>query len=137
MTALDAIGDMDASLFIDHVDTEWVLRAKSKGWLSFGHCKARMFHSLGEHRIRFWLGRWRDIPVHKPFRYYYIFRNSIVLHRRDYMGMHWKWVDMIRLLQIVIFMGLIPNERRNKISMIFRGIRDGVRGVTGKMPDDK
>jgi len=91
MTALDVIGDMDASLFIDHVDTEWVLRAKSKGWLSFGHCKARMFHSLGEHRIR--------------------------------------------LLQIIIFMAIVPNERRNKIKMIWRGIKDGFRGVTGKMSD--
>lgn len=135
IAVLDDVGLMDESLFIDHVDTEWILRAKSKGFLAYGHCKALMYHSLGEHRMRFWFGRWRDIPIHKPFRYYYIFRNSIVLHKRDYMGWHWKWVDLIRLFQVTVFMGIVANERRKKIKMIWKGIIAGIRGDSGKMPD--
>lgn len=135
MTVLDDVGLMDESLFIDHVDTEWVLRAKSMGYAAFGHCAALMYHSLGEHRMRFWFGRWRDIPVHKPFRYYYIFRNSLVLYKREYMGWHWKWVDLIRLFQVTVFMGIVANERRKKIKMIWRGIVAGLRGESGKMPE--
>lgn len=135
MSVVDAVGMMDESLFIDHVDTEWILRAKSKGFFAFGHCRAMMMHSLGEHRIRFWFGRWRDIPIHNPFRYYYIFRNSIVLYKRDYMGWHWKWVDLIRLFQVTVFMGIVANERRKKIKMIWKGIIAGIRGDSGKMPD--
>lgn len=135
MTVLNEVGLMDESLFIDHVDTEWVLRAKSMGYAAFGHCTALMYHSLGEHRIRFWFGCWRDIPIHKPFRYYYIFRNSIILYGRDYMGWHWKWVDLIRLFQVTVFMGIVANERRKKIKMIWRGIVAGLRGESGKMPE--
>ena len=32
LSAIDTIGDMDEELFIDHVDTDWFLRAKSLGW---------------------------------------------------------------------------------------------------------
>lgn len=132
---LDNVGLMDESLFIDHVDTEWILRAKGMGYAAFGHCSALMYHSLGEHRIRFWFGRWRDIPIHKPFRYYYIFRNSIVLYKREYMGWHWKWVDLIRLFQVTVFMGIVANERRKKIKMIWRGVVAGLRSESGKMPE--
>lgn len=135
IAVLDDVGLMDESLFIDHVDTEWILRAQSKGYVAYGHCKALMYHSLGEHRMRFWFGRWRDIPIHKPFRYYYIFRNSIELYKRDYMGWHWKWVDLIRLFQVTVFMGVVANERRKKIKMIWKGFVAGIRGDSGKMPD--
>ena len=67
--ALREIGTMDEGLFIDHVDTEWFLRAHHRGWRSYGVCDAVMRHSLGERTFRVWLGRWRYLPIHKPFRY--------------------------------------------------------------------
>ncbi len=136
MDALAAIGDMDARLFIDHVDTEWVLRAKSLGWQVYGHCGASMTHSLGEARVRVWFGRWREVPLHHPFRYYYIFRNSILLYRRAYTGWHWKWLDIIRLLQMMVFMGVFIPGRRQRWRFILRGIVDGLRGISGRLPHD-
>ena len=38
------IGLMDESLFIDHVDTEWCFRAKTKGYKLFGVCDAYCTH---------------------------------------------------------------------------------------------
>lgn len=130
---LDEVGLMDEGLFIDHVDTEWVLRAMSKGYHAYGDCMAIMKHCLGEHRVQFWFGRDRDIPVHKPFRYYYIFRNSIHLYKRKYVCWRWRWVDIIRLMQIVCFMSLVPNNRRKKVRMIFKGIKDGIHGKKGRL----
>ncbi|HAU41290.1 MAG TPA: L-rhamnosyltransferase, partial [Gammaproteobacteria bacterium] len=80
--ALEAVGLMDEGLFIDHLDTEWFLRAGARGWQSFGVCDALMDHGLGDRTVRVWLGRWRYLPVHKPFRYYYVYRNSLLLWRR-------------------------------------------------------
>ena len=74
--AIDSIGIMDEGLFIDHVDTEWFLRAKSLGWKAYGVCDALMDHCLGERSIRLWWGYWRDFPIHLPFRYYFIFSYS-------------------------------------------------------------
>lgn len=50
LSAIDAIGQMDESLFIDHVDTEWCFRAKAHGFRLFGVCDALMNHTLGERR---------------------------------------------------------------------------------------
>jgi rhamnosyltransferase len=126
MDVLDAVGEMDEELFIDHVDTEWVLRARAKGYSPWGHCMAVMSHSLGESRRRVWFGRWREVPFHKPFRYYYIFRNSVLLHRRGYPCWAWRRVDAIRLLQILVFMVMFHPERFKALQMMLRGLWDGL-----------
>jgi len=130
---LDDIGPMDESLFIDHIDTEWCLRAKSKGYELLGDCEALMEHDLGEYRKRIWFLRWREVPVHKPFRYYYIFRNSVLLYRRDYIPWAWKRIDMIRLVQIVGFTVIFGPQRFQKIRMMLRGVFDGLRGKSGRL----
>jgi rhamnosyltransferase len=125
MAVLDDVGLMDADLFIDHVDTEWCFRAKSQGYIVLGHCNAKMTHSLGESRARIWFGKWREVPIHKPFRYFYIFRNSIRLYKRSYMPLHWKIVDTVRLMQTIIFMGLFTPNRIAKLKMMFKGMLFG------------
>jgi len=137
MKVIDQIGDMDDSLFIDHVDTEWFLRAKAAGLQAYGVCQAKMQHGLGEQmrRVRFFgVGRERHVPQHKPFRYYYMFRNSIALYRRKNVSRKWKWNDMQRLLQIFIFYGICYGPRLRNLEMMFRGIFDGLRNKMGKLP---
>ncbi|WP_313066824.1 glycosyltransferase family 2 protein [Paraburkholderia sp. LEh10] len=127
MDTLAAVGEMDEQLFIDQVDTEWVLRARAKGYMAWGHCDAAMAHSLGEWRRRVWLGRWREIPLHKPFRYYYMFRNSVLLHRRGYPCWAWRRLDTIRLLQLAVFVTMFHPKRLQALGKMMLGLRDGVR----------
>ena len=49
--ALEAVGMMNEALFIDYVDIEWGLRARGRGFLSYGVCGATMSHDLGEQPI--------------------------------------------------------------------------------------
>ncbi|RMD68156.1 MAG: glycosyltransferase, partial [Gammaproteobacteria bacterium] len=62
MSTLEAVGGMDEGLAIDHVDTEWLLRARALGYRPYGVCAAWMEHQLGEGGTR-WLGR--VIPRHR------------------------------------------------------------------------
>lgn len=133
MPVIEDIGGMDASLFIDHVDTEWCFRATSKGYKLFGVCDAIMLHSIGDRRIKFWFLRWRTIPYHSPFRYYYMFRNSILLQRRSYMSVNWKVADISRCLSVFLFFGVFSSSRSACLKMMLRGLRDGLSGVTGKI----
>ncbi|WP_166224510.1 glycosyltransferase family 2 protein [Pseudomonas atagonensis] len=133
MSVIDDVGEMDASLFIDHVDTEWCFRAKSKGYKLFGVCQAEMLHSLGDRRIRVWFLRWRTIPYHSPFRYYYMFRNSVLLQRRSYMPVNWKVADLTRCIVVFLFFGIFSSSRSASLKMMLRGFRDGLKGVTGKI----
>ena len=134
LSAIDAIGFMDESLFIDHVDTEWFLRAKHKGFKAFGVANALMQHGLGEQTHELSLGgRKRNVPQHKPFRYYYIFRNSVLLYRRPYPSGLWKWNDAQRLGMIFIMFGFIKAPRWANLKMMLRGALHGLQGKTGKL----
>lgn len=133
VNVFDAVGPIDESLFIDHVDNEWCLRARSKGYRLFGVPGAGMLHSLGDRRTRIWLLRWRHVSHHSPFRYYYILRNSLLLQRRSYMPLKWRLAELVRCCRVVCFYGFFGQQRMACLRMMWRGIVDGLRGVTGPM----
>lgn len=131
VSTIESVGLMDESLFIDHVDTEWCFRAKAKGFHLFGVCDAVMTHTLGEQRKEIWFLRRRNVPFHSPYRYYYIFRNSISLYHRPYMPLSWKLADIARCLKMIIFFGLTAPNRFDCLRMMVRGIVDGLKGISG------
>ncbi len=138
MQAIDVIGDMDEGLFIDHVDTEWFLRANAKEYKAYGVCGATMQHGLGENTHIISLGgRKRNVPQHSPFRYYYIFRNSVLLYKRGYPSFLWKWNDAQRLAMIVVMFGLIKTPRWANLSMMLKGFWHGVLGRRGPLVQQK
>jgi rhamnosyltransferase len=134
MSVLDRVGDMNEGLFIDHVDTEWILRCKDQGYRSFGVCDAVMEHSVGNATFRFWFGRWRNTPVHDPERDYYLFRNSLILYRMPYAP--WRWIasDFVRLLGLAVVFPAFAPDRWRRVQLIARGIWHGLRGVKGPLP---
>lgn len=133
MQVLDKVGDMNEGLFIDHVDTDWILRCKAQGYRSFGVCDAVMEHSVGNTTFRFWFGRWRNTPLHDPERDYYLFRNSLNLYRMPYAP--WRWIasDFVRLLGLAIIFPAFAPDRWRRIQLIARGIWHGLWGVTGPL----
>lgn len=135
LVALDTIagvGAMDEGLFVDHVDTEWFLRARSLGYDAFGVCGAFMSHDLGRGSVRFWLGRWRNVARHSPLRHYYIFRNSVLLYRRRYAPARWIWNDVVRLVLMFVIFGIATAPRRAHAGAMLRGLRDGLAGRAGR-----
>lgn len=130
---LAAVGNMEEGLFVDHVDTEWFLRARANGFGAFGVCDAVMTHTLGSRSLRVWLGRWRHVPEHSPLRHYYIFRNSILLYRRPYAARNWVRNDILRLLFMLIYYPLRTAPRLEHLRMMLRGAWDGWRGSSGKL----
>lgn len=133
LPAIDAIGPMEEDLFIDQVDTEWCLRARAAGYRIFGACGAVIEHRLGDSRRRLWFGRWRLLPRHKPFRYYYIFRNTLLLFRRRYVSLKWILYQLRWLGALFLLYGLLTRRRSGELAMMLKGVADGVRGVTGKL----
>lgn len=133
---LDVVGEigvMEEDLFIDQVDTEWCLRARAKGYKIYGACSAVLEHRLGEGVAYIWIGRWRRLPRHKPFRYYYIFRNSILLSRRKYAS--WKWIlfNARSLAALFLLFGVFTRDRKGELGMMATGMLHGIRGITGKL----
>jgi rhamnosyltransferase len=133
MRVIEEVGGMEEDLFIDQVDTEWCLRARSMGYRVFGACGAILEHSLGETRQRIWLGRWRRLPRHKPFRYYYIFRNTLLLFGRSYVSSKWMLFQLQWLAALFLMYGVFSRKRGGELKMMLKGIVHGIRGVTGKL----
>jgi rhamnosyltransferase len=129
---MEKVGGMEEGLFIDLVETEWCLRARSKGYGLFGVCGAVLEHRLGEAHSRIWLGRWRQFPRHKPFRYYYIFRNSLLLFSREYARPKWMWYQLQWLGALFLRRGIFNRQHSGELGMMLKGIRHGMRGITGK-----
>jgi rhamnosyltransferase len=134
--ALREIGMMREELFIDHVDTDWFMRARQGGWVAYGVCSASMAHKLGERTLRLWLGGWREIALHSPLRHYYQFRNSTFLFLRSNYPLRWKAAEAKRRLGMLVVFGLLLPDRAAHVKMMLRGVWDGLRGRMGATNSD-
>jgi rhamnosyltransferase len=127
------VGFMDETLFIDHIDTEWCMRAVIKGYSFYGVCNAYMGHELGEKVVEVWWGRDRVIPIHHPFRLYYIFRNSVLLFKRKNLPLKWKLFDLKRLMVFPVLYILFSDEKLKSLKFMALGIFHGLLGRSGKL----
>lgn len=129
------LGDFDAGLFIDGVDTEYWLRARERGWVTVVAPDLRIEHSLGRvHRVRL-LGR--SVPVRHAatFRYYFIARNRIALLRRyGRRERGWATEAVLRDLRHLLIVTVLVPGRAARLAASVQGWRDGGRGRTGPRP---
>jgi rhamnosyltransferase len=120
---LSSVGEMDRSLFIDYVDTEWCLRAVSKGVKIYVSPHIVMEHEIGNDNIKVF--RWR-VPVHSATRRYYRIRNSFILFKYPYIpfvvSLHELSFSIIHQFFLILF---VKNKRRYMDSLI-KGMRDGI-----------
>jgi rhamnosyltransferase len=134
LEALDEIGGMDESLFIDNVDLEWCFRAVSKGYALSGACAARMLHHHGatRHRVP---GVPRGVVVHTPRRLFYMMRNRVLLYRRAYTPRRWIAQDVPRLVVKFLLFALLIAPRRKNLRCMLAGLRAGIAGQATPPPD--
>lgn len=129
VSSLDVIGGMLEPLFIDYVDTEWCLRAWRKGYRLYGVCNATMRHALGD-EPNYFFGRY--VPVHKPIRHYYMFRNAVWLYQQGWIPFNWKFATGLRLFMKFLYFSIIHPGRLAQTIMIIRGVWDGMVKRMGK-----
>ncbi|BCI68634.1 glycosyltransferase family 2 protein [Acetobacter aceti] len=122
-------GLMDVGLFIDLVDVEWGLRAKSQGFRHFLHNRNIMTHTIGSGRQKM---LWKNITIHSPMRDYYVIRNSILVARRRYIAVAWRIYFIRRVPFFLLGFSLFADQRRLRCSLMLRGLFDGLLGRGGK-----
>jgi len=129
LAILDRVGLPEEDLFIDNVDLEWCFRARSMGLSLYGVYDAVMEHSVGDHVVQ--LGPY-VIYLHAPLRQYYIMRNRILLYQRSYSPWGWIIQDFVRMLFKLMAFSLFIPPRRQNITMMLKGIKDGLTKKMGK-----
>jgi rhamnosyltransferase len=137
LAALDDVGAMDESLFIDNVDLEWGFRARHKGWSLIGAPRAMLDHRIGDEHVQApWWARLlgKKIAIrHGPSRLYYITRNRIRLYWMRHVPAAWKLQDLLRLPgKILLGLWLAP-DRGAAATALARGVADGLADRGGAM----
>ncbi len=124
------IGPMEDELFIDFVDLEWCVRARSKGYAVLGAPALRLAHSLGGTPVVVF---GRAYPSHSPLRHYYMFRNAIALIKRSYIPWSWKSTELVKFPVRLAIYGLFMHPRARHVSMAMLGIWHGLTGKMGAL----
>ena len=140
LAVLEELGTFQSDLFIDGVDTEYFLRCQSAGFNAVIAPDAALNHTLGNMTTARLLGAdlsFRGVPVKvrtaASWRYYYLFRNRILLSRKYWRGQPWwalkGFLADYRHLAIVT---LLAPGRLERLSHAVAGISDGLAGRTGQ-----
>jgi rhamnosyltransferase len=129
---LRALRGMRSNYFIDHVDTEWCLRARAAGYRLLVVPEAHLHHRLGDSVKRLPLGN-RRIFYHAPLRDYYMFRNTLLMLRDVPMPIPWRMHFVIRLLQFAGYFLMLGDQRKLRLAHMWLGIKHGMRRVSGRL----
>jgi rhamnosyltransferase len=126
-----AMGGFREDYFIDQVDHEFCLRARTHGHKVVISSKPVMTHSVGRDggvRIPI-LG---VLPNHPPLRKYYIARNTVVTVAEYWLREpQWCARRLLRMLLGLGFMAILEEQRWSKVRAFAAGVADGLRGRMG------
>lgn len=128
------IGPFRDDFFIDAVDTEYCLRARTMGYEISVACKAKLKHNLGKRQRKQFLGKTQSPTFHPPSRWYYISRNRvrmIVLY--GWRFPHWLFHEMIITMTSLARMLLFEDRRALKLKAILLGTWHGLNNTLGEM----
>ena len=121
------IGPFRDAFFIDHVDDEYCLRARRRGYKVISTCKPVMLHSVGAITLHKLLWKRTGTTNHPPFRRYYMTRNHIILIK-EYFAIEPRWVydTVYSRMKSLVLMCLFEKQRPAKIRNVLRGFFHGV-----------
>jgi len=122
VSAYDAIGGFKDDFFIDYVDVEYCLHARTLGYKVIVSCNALLFHSLGARDERVFLGRKEYPRFYSPKRWYYQSKNRIlVLKKYISQNPFLFFYEGANTIYGVIRMLAFENDRSEKIRAIIMG----------------
>lgn len=127
---LGDIGLMRDELFIDWVDVEWGLRAKSKGYKCYVVPNVTMTHSIGDTTGTI-LGF--KLRMHNDIRHYYMVRNAVYLIRLRTMGWQRTLFTVCKLPINIVCFSWFSIQRIESLKLLLRAVSDGIRSKTGQL----
>jgi len=132
LPAWDDLGKFRDDYFIDGIDHEICLRARSKGLVVSRHGRVLMKHRIGERSVNL-----RVFPyLHSPVRKYYSMRNGIRnILRYATSEPFWAIRKSATLAWEVVIALLFEPDRGKKMRAMFHGLRDGLASRMGPAPD--
>ena len=129
------VGKFWEGLFIEGVDDEYCLRMHNYGYGVIVVADATLLQTYGEEFTSLKkFGIVWNATFHKPYRSYYVFRNSTLIVKR-YMFKQPKYVvfKILSMVKRLIAVYLIEDEVLKKYRYSLNGIFDGIMGREGEI----
>lgn len=123
---LREVGLHDPGLFVDYVDHDICLRARSLGYVNVKVFDTLLDHRFGDSYPARIFGRRVYLANYSPMRHYYAARNRVILLRR-YGPRGWFWDDLRYSAKAWVKLVLLEREKLAKLSAAARGLWAGVR----------
>jgi rhamnosyltransferase len=128
LPAFAELGPFREDLFVDLIDLEYSLRAKSRGYQLVASTRLLLRHMVGSKTRQrlLWLTVWPS--HHSPRRRYLMARNAIRLIR-EYGHAYPAWAirEMVALLKSIALVLLFEEDKVQKMWQTIRGIVAGLR----------
>lgn len=121
-SAVARIGPFNEGLAIDHVDTEYCLRARQRGLRVYLAGDHEFAHSIGQRRRYRLFGRTLQAGGHSPSRRYLIARNTAWLARRYvWREPAFAWLCASRLAYEAVGILMAEPQKLAKLMALLRG----------------
>jgi rhamnosyltransferase len=133
LNALYEVGGFRDEFFVDCVDSEYCLRARSKGFRIALSSRPLMQHRIGnltEHHLPW---KMTGTTNHPPQRQYFMARNTTIL-ACEYLGREPRWVlsTLWSRMKSLLLVCLFEKERIQKLRHALMGTLDGIRKKTNR-----
>lgn len=127
----EKIGGMEDELFIDAVDEEYCWRIIEANMKVVKNNDALLAHKIGEGEQNI-IGS-INLVISSPIRYYYQFRNVLLLSTRSYAPVYWRASMLVKVgLKLIVFPFRVKDGKKTFGYMI-KGIKDGLLRRYGKI----
>lgn len=127
MPALQQIGPFNEGLAIDHVDTEYCLRARQLGLTIYVNGRFEFAHAIGERKKYRLLGRELQAGGHGPARRHMIARNTVWLARNwAWREPAFAWLCLTRLAYEAVGIVMAEDQVAAKLAALLRGAASGL-----------
>lgn len=134
LAAYSETGPFRDDFFIDHVDHEYGIRLNNIGYCVIELPSMRLNHRLGYSNIVKVGGR-RVITFgsHPPLRLYYFARNGVYMSRQYFNSQPmFSWMVVEELAKRCVKAVFLQHDTKERIKMLYNGVRDGWAGRLGK-----
>jgi GT2 family glycosyltransferase len=136
---VDVIGLPDAGFFLWYDDVEYCLRLRTSGRLYLVRDSVITHHVSEDVRGDGDDKPWRHFPTSFFWRFYYSFRNRLLIARRHTATLQ----EQVRGTAQVLFRAarsagsvlVYSDDKLPKLALLARGVADGLRGRSGKCVD--
>jgi len=126
--ALTSLGPLCSFYFIDHIDTEYCLRAKRNGFQVLAIQEPVVKHAIGAPTRHSICGRATATSNHSALRRYYISRNlMITIRRHSSVDPWWACRSILAWLKGQVLVLCFESDKRAKLLASARGSWHGLR----------